>query len=397
MSAEEALAELADRLSAGDAACDAAAAEHVCQLLPGARQAGLACAALLASGGDAATRAVLRLRAASAAVASLLEDPAAQLSTPCLVLWYLTQDGAAAQLLALPGVAAGLSRALLAACGDEEDELAAAAAGAAAHLVTAQPSALVPCVTAAAQLLACRPSSLPAARYLSGLLGSAGPLSDAQPAALKALGAALQLWRQEAEHAALAASLLGAIVACAAPETQAGALAAADSAAFGLAVSPSLIPGAGDGLFVVSGSAPCGALLAIYPGEMHPPGEAARLAAAGAQYVAAVAGGGCVDGDAAAVLRVCAVSLPPRLQAQRANHPPPGVGPNALFVQLELPAEVMQTLPVSCAGSGALPSWCLGLMAVECLGAGTEVLVDYGLAAGEAPAWYRSVKPRLTL
>ena len=390
----EALAELADRLSAGDAACDVAAAEHVSQLLPVARQAGLDCVALLASGGDAATRAVLRTGGAGAAVAALLEDD--QLATPCLVLWYLTQDGGSAQLLSLPDLPAGLTRALIAAC-EGDDNLAVAAAGAAAHLVAAQPAMLAPCVPAAAHLLARRPSLLPVARYLGGFLGSAGPHSTAQPAALEALGAALQLWRQDAEQGPPAASLLGAIVACAAAETQARALAFSNQAEFGLAVSPSLIPGAGDGLFVASGSAPCGALLAIYPGEMHQPGKAALLAAAGAQYVAAVAGGGCVDGDDAAVSRVCSTPLPPRFQAQRANHPPSGVGPNALFVQLELPAEVMQALPVRTAGHGGVPGWALGLLAVERLRAGTEILVDYGLATGEAPSWYRAVKPRLAL
>jgi hypothetical protein len=262
-----------------------------------------AAAALLASAGSAAARAALRAGAAQHILAAALR--CAPQPSVCLMLWYLTQDGGADALLALPGLGEALRLALSAAEGDAA--LAQAAAGAFAHLSGGADAAerLQDAVLAASAALEAHADDAGVVRFLSGglgKLGSAGCAAARTRGVCAALGAALAVHRS---NAALRGGILGALVACADADAQARELLCAPEAAapFQLEVRPSRIAGAGSGLYVAAGAAVApGALLSIYPGEVWdaPPPPAV---ADGNEYLAATPRGGAADGSAAAVAR----------------------------------------------------------------------------------------------
>jgi hypothetical protein len=182
-----------------------------------------------------------------------------------------------------------------------------------------------------------------------------------------------------------------------------------------LEVRPSRIEGAGAGLYVTSGAVLPGALLSFYPGEVWdapphaPPDVAARTE--GNTYLAASPRGGAADGSAEAVARATAscgsaavAALGARAAAQRANHPPAGTAPNAIFLELNLaalPRAARAALPVRLAGStdvdAALPGWCVCLLAAEALAPDDEVFVDYHLSDADAPPWFVPVAPEHAL
>ena len=365
-----------------------------------------AAVAQLASVGTADTRDVLRAEAAPHIVMSMLGG--GLYTVACVALHYLTQDDAAATVAALPGVGAALAAALwMAAVNADRGEDVRAITAALVHVAADSECAAQLADAAGAAVVALETHAADAAcvRLLAAAvakLADAGVADARSPAARAAAARALALHRGEPK---LRTPLLAALVAAAAAEVQAAALLDGRRAAleaFMLETRTSSIAGAGAGLFVASGEAPAGAVIALYPGEVWAEAPPASVAA-GNEYFAASPGGGFADGSAAAVARAAAAAsarealdLGARAAAHKANHPAAGAAPNCIFLELALPEAVLQCAPAA-APDGGVPPWVLCLLSVEALPCGSEVTVDYHIDAASAPAWYTPVAKHLTL
>lgn len=364
--------------------------------------------ALLASLGTPALRDLLRADAAPFIVAAMAESSLDSHRSACVALHYLTQDGAAAAIAAIPGAGAALGAALSAsAAGDSEDARAAAAA--LAHVAADSQCAalLAPAASAAVAALEAHAPDASCARLLAvgiAKLADAGAPDARTPAACAAVARALALHRGVR---AIRVPLLAALVAASGAEEQAALLVNGSEAAqqpFALETRASGIAGAGAGLFVARGEAAAGSVLALYPGEVWTDGEDPPASvAAGNEYLAASPGGGFADGSAAAVARAAAAAasrgapeLGARAAAQMANHPVAGCGPNSIFLELALPRAALSRAPAAAPG-GEPPAWVLCLLAVQPLPRGAEVTVDYRIDAARAPAWYAPVAEHLAL
>ena len=376
----------------------------------GALREAAAAVAQLASAGTPETRDALRAEAAPHIVTAMLGGGLDTVA--CVALHYLTQDGAAATIAQLPGIGAALAAALfMAAVNEERGEDVVAITAALVHVAADSACAALLADAAAAVVAALQTHAANAAcvRLLAAAvakLADAGVADARSPAARAAVARALALHRSEPK---LRAPLLAALVAAAAAEEQAAALLSVRRAApeaFALETRASGMEGAGAGLFVASGEAPAGALVALYPGEVHSPADDAPLpasVAAGNEYLAASPGGGFADGSAAAVARAAAAAaareapdLGARAAAHTANHPAAGSAPNCIFLELALPEAALLRAPAAAPDGGA-PPWVLCLLAVEPLGCGTEATVDYRIEAANAPAWYTPVAEHLAL
>ena len=365
-----------------------------------------AAVAQLASAGTPDTRDLLRAEAAPHIVTAMLGG--GLYTVACVALHYLTQDGAAADIAALPAVGAALAAALWmpavsAARGEDVRAIAsalvhvAADSECAAQLAEAAGAAVVALETHAADAACVRVLAAAIAK-----LADAGVADARSPAARAAVARTLALHRGEPK---LRTPLLAALVAAAAAEEQAAALLSGRRAAleaFALETRASGIADAGAGLFVASEAAPAGAVIALYPGEVWAGAPPASVAA-GNEYLAASPGGGFADGSDAAVTRAAAAAtareapdLGARAAAHMANHPAAGAAPNCIFLELALPDAALQRAPASAPDGGA-PPWVLCLLSVEPLPCGSEVTVDYRISATSAPAWYTPVAEHLAL
>ena len=365
-----------------------------------------AAVAQLASVGTPDTRDVLRAEAAPHIVTSMLGGGLHTVA--CVALHYLTQDGAAAAVAALPGVGAALAAALwMAAVNAKRGEDVQAITAALVHVAADSECAAQLADAAGAAVVALKTHAADPAcvRLLAAAvakLADAGVADARSPAARAAAARALALHRGEPK---LRKPLLAALVAAAAAEEQAASLLAGRRAAleaFTLETRASGIAGAGAGLFVASGEAPAGAVVALYPGEVWAEAPPASVVADN-EYLAALPGGGFADGSAAAVARAAAAAtareapdLGARAAAHMANHPSAGAAPNCIFVELALPDTALQHAPAAAPDGGA-PPWVLCLLSVEPLPCGSEVTVDYRIDGTNAPGWYASVAEHLAL
>ena len=208
---------------------------------------------------------------------------------------------------------------------------------------------------------------------------------------------------------------------------------------FSLAVRPSSVPAAGDGVFVCAASTrsplPPGTLAALYPGTAYSPLQMRALAGyprvdAGSDYLAArydgvvldgvawgLAGGGAPrrprpdgaatpTGDAAAAeaaLGTGVDSRHPLAVGHLVNHPPPGAPPNVALAAVDVPLSALdgpsssllrRCIPVvPVGGPGARPPDaplpCLALVALTPLSPGDELFLNYRLSSRVArPGWY---------
>ena len=365
-----------------------------------------AAVAQLASAGTADTRDVLRAEAAPHIVTAMLGG--GLYTVACVALHYLTQDGAAGAIAALPGVGSALAAALwMPAVNVERGDDVLAITAALVHVAADSACAAYLADAAGAAVVALETHAVDAAcvRLLAAAvakLADAGVADARSPAARAAVARVLALHRGEAK---LRTPLLAALVAAAAAEEQAAALLSgrrADLEAFTLETRASGISGAGAGLFVASEEAPAGAVIALYAGEVWAEAPPASVTA-GNEYLAASPGGGFADGSAAAVARAAAAAtareapdIGARAAAHMANHPAAGAAPNCIFLELALPDAALQRAPAAAPDGGAAP-WVLCLLSVEPLPCGTEVTVDYRIDAASAPTWYTPVAEHLAL
>ena len=208
---------------------------------------------------------------------------------------------------------------------------------------------------------------------------------------------------------------------------------------FSLAVRPSSIPAAGDGVFVCADTTchplPPGTLAALYPGTAYSPLQMRALAGyprvdAGSDYLAArydglvldgvawgLSGGGAPRrprpagaatpiGDAAAAEAALGTDVDgrhPLAVGHLANHPPAGAPPNVALAAVDVPLSALdgpsspllrRCIPVvPVGGPGARPPDaplpCLALVALTPLAPGDELFLNYRLSSRVArPAWY---------
>jgi len=200
-----------------------------------------------------------------------------------------------------------------------------------------------------------------------------------------------------------------------------------------LAVRPSSIPGAGDGVFAVRGI-PAGALAALYPGTAYSPLQVRAMPGyprvdAASDYLVARYDGVILDAGAwgrpgGARRRPRPAGAPPAAGAAAeaeadlqsldarhplalghvANHPPEGTPPNVALAAFDVPPSALgadpglrpfiPVLPVGGPGARAPSAGvpCLGLVALTAVADGGELLLNYRLSSRLArPGWYAPV------